>query len=166
MNVEGSVTVSDGRGRRVRTCFPPGAHSTIDVRGLLSHDSFTRICVRVGARVEHESRGSMVAIGVLVGVVGLALFLPTFLGMGAFILWVYAFPAMIGSALMIWTATRFRPRMPPVDAELLAAAVGAEGVCASCAYRLDDLPVEPDGCVVCPECGAAWKRGVPRRIQQ
>ncbi len=31
------------------------------------------------------------------------------------------------------------------------------GRCASCAYELADLPTEDDGCVVCPECHAAWK---------
>jgi hypothetical protein len=31
------------------------------------------------------------------------------------------------------------------------------GRCPQCAYRLSDLKPEPDGCVVCPECGAAWR---------
>lgn len=31
--------------------------------------------------------------------------------------------------------------------------------CAACAFHLDDLTPEPDGCTVCPECGAAWKLG-------
>lgn len=31
------------------------------------------------------------------------------------------------------------------------------GRCAQCAYRLSDLKPEADGCVVCPECGAAWR---------
>lgn len=31
------------------------------------------------------------------------------------------------------------------------------GLCPSCAYRIDGLGPEPDGCIVCPECGAAWK---------
>lgn len=35
----------------------------------------------------------------------------------------------------------------------------AIGRCAQCAYRLTDLKPELDGCVVCPECGAAWKAG-------
>ncbi|CAG1008015.1 hypothetical protein PHYC_03508 [Phycisphaerales bacterium] len=166
MNVEGSVTVSDARGRFVATCFPPGRRATIDVKGLLSHESFQRICRRVGARVERDSRGSMIAIGVLVGVVGVGLFVPAFLGAGAFVLWIYAFPAMIGSALMVWTAVKFRPRMPPVDPQLLAEAVGAEGLCATCGYRLDDLPAEEDGCVVCPECGSAWVRDVAPPLQQ
>lgn len=31
------------------------------------------------------------------------------------------------------------------------------GLCASCAYRIDNLTPRQDGCVVCPECGAAWR---------
>ncbi len=33
----------------------------------------------------------------------------------------------------------------------------ARGTCACCEYEIAGLPIEPDGCVVCPECGAAWK---------
>lgn len=33
-----------------------------------------------------------------------------------------------------------------------------EGYCAACGYLLEDLIVEPDGCVVCPECNGAWKK--------
>ncbi len=29
--------------------------------------------------------------------------------------------------------------------------------CASCGYKLDGLREENDGCLVCTECGAAWK---------
>lgn len=31
------------------------------------------------------------------------------------------------------------------------------GICASCGYGLRDIPPEPDGCRVCPECGGAWR---------
>jgi hypothetical protein len=31
------------------------------------------------------------------------------------------------------------------------------GSCAGCGYSLNDLPVEEDHCIVCPECNAAWK---------
>jgi hypothetical protein len=33
----------------------------------------------------------------------------------------------------------------------------SQGHCASCGYKLDGLDIEPDGCVVCPECNAAWQ---------
>jgi len=31
------------------------------------------------------------------------------------------------------------------------------GHCPTCGYELRSLPLDPDGCVTCPECGAAWK---------
>lgn len=34
----------------------------------------------------------------------------------------------------------------------------AIGRCPCCGYELSQLSIEPDGCVVCPECGAAWRR--------
>ena len=33
------------------------------------------------------------------------------------------------------------------------------GHCASCGYPIDHLTPEDDSCVVCPECGAAWRVG-------
>lgn len=32
------------------------------------------------------------------------------------------------------------------------------GHCAACNYSLLGLAREPDGCRICPECGAAWRR--------
>jgi hypothetical protein len=29
--------------------------------------------------------------------------------------------------------------------------------CLACGYSLKDLPSDPDGCTICPECGAAWR---------
>ncbi len=43
-------------------------------------------------------------------------------------------------------------------ARQVAATAVAEGICGGCAYTLEGVPVEPDGCLVCPECGAAWRR--------
>ena len=39
----------------------------------------------------------------------------------------------------------------------LAATAVAEGLCGGCCYSLRDLPADVDGCIVCPECGAAWQ---------
>ena len=30
-------------------------------------------------------------------------------------------------------------------------------LCPACWYDLAESPIEPDGCCVCPECGAAWR---------
>ena len=35
--------------------------------------------------------------------------------------------------------------------------------CPSCSYGLADLAPEPDGCTVCPECGAAWRLPADRQ---
>ncbi len=43
-----------------------------------------------------------------------------------------------------------------VGSQLAATAV-AEGLCGSCCYSLRDIPPEADGCIICPECGAAWQ---------
>lgn len=66
-------------------------------------------------------------------------------------------------ALFSWEVfknARAQIRMPsdelkrePGRAKLLA-----RGVCPSCLYRLSGLRTEADGCLVCPECGAAWRR--------
>lgn len=48
-----------------------------------------------------------------------------------------------------WARNAERERVKPT---LLSA-----GRCASCAYPIAKLPPELDGCVTCPECGAAWK---------
>lgn len=40
----------------------------------------------------------------------------------------------------------------------LAAQLTAHGVCGACGYDLRACGVQADGCVVCPECGAAWHR--------
>lgn len=43
-------------------------------------------------------------------------------------------------------------RLHPIAAPSLV----AEGFCGQCGYSLRDLPVQNDGCAVCPECGSAW----------
>ena len=68
--------------------------------------------------------------------------------------WIH--PAMmIGFAVVIvWLVWRGMRRQ---HAGSLATEYVRAGVCGSCGYALQGLGREPDGCVVCPECGAAWK---------
>lgn len=40
---------------------------------------------------------------------------------------------------------------------VLVRAMLREGKCASCGYPLKGIPAQGDGCVVCSECGAAWR---------
>lgn len=43
------------------------------------------------------------------------------------------------------------------DEHTIRWAVGFNGMCHCCAYHIALLPREMDRCVVCPECGAAWR---------
>jgi hypothetical protein len=94
------------------------------------------------------------------------------------------FAVIVGTAAAAWLATRrlgwglihvisvaglalvglcllsFRRRRIASIAAVAAAYTG-RGHCASCAYNLNRLPPEPDGCVICPECGAAWRLSRP-----
>jgi hypothetical protein len=40
------------------------------------------------------------------------------------------------------------------------------GLCASCLYSLANLTAAPDGCLQCPECGAAWKQARVKQFVQ
>lgn len=37
----------------------------------------------------------------------------------------------------------------------------ARGECGACEFHLEDILPDPDGCTLCPECGAAWKLSQP-----
>lgn len=93
-------------------------------------------------------------------------------------------PAIIGAAvgLGVFAAARFVPGLPiwvpMIVVAVLVIAAGSlraalaterraaasadlflrEGRCAGCAYVLQGIAPAEDGCVVCPECGAAWSR--------
>ena len=64
---------------------------------------------------------------------------------------------MPGSAL-IWLIARLRRR------SFVSAATEHER-CLACTHSLTGMPIEADGCVVCPECGAAAWRVKPRDDQ-
>lgn len=51
----------------------------------------------------------------------------------------------------------WRRQMDAALARLESARAELPPVCPSCRYDLAGLPVEPDGCTVCSECGAAWR---------
>jgi len=43
------------------------------------------------------------------------------------------------------------------DAQSVVRAMTRSGLCPSCAYNIQGVDPETDGCTVCPECGAAWR---------
>lgn len=63
--------------------------------------------------------------------------------------------------LFVWVLASFTNVLrtnPRVDyTERVVAPCLKWGVCAGCGYSLRDAVEHEDGCVVCSECGAAWK---------
>ncbi len=60
---------------------------------------------------------------------------------------------LLFAGLFWWSRYRFEQSA----ARQVREAMLAESRCASCAYDLTGVPKAADGCVVCPECGAAWR---------
>lgn len=65
--------------------------------------------------------------------------------------------ALIGLGGLLLLALWLRGRIPPAAARHTVGALLELRRCPSCAFRLGDSPAEADRCVVCPECGAAWR---------
>lgn len=54
-----------------------------------------------------------------------------------------------GRSLAFTPPTRLRPLLVRME------------LCPACGYSIKGLPVQSDGCVVCAECGAAWRPHSP-----
>ncbi len=67
--------------------------------------------------------------------------------------WPITFLISAGGTIRWW----YHQRMRTMNAADAASLHKSRGRCATCAYSLRGLPREPDGCTVCPECGAAWR---------
>lgn len=65
------------------------------------------------------------------------------------------FPILLALGLVV-TAYSYRWRLPKAEPPEVRNALLDSSLCPCCAYDLRALPEEPDGCRVCPECGAAW----------
>jgi len=66
--------------------------------------------------------------------------------------------APVWLALLWWLNRVLARRGDERRTDRVASMLASHGLCPTCAYSLDDLAPEPDGCTVCPECGGAWKR--------
>ncbi len=51
----------------------------------------------------------------------------------------------------------FMQRATPAMHAQVFAKRDRQGQCRACTFSLAGLAAEPDGCTVCPECGAAWR---------
>lgn len=65
-----------------------------------------------------------------------------------------------GVVALVCSRTAWRSPHHARDAMLL------HDPCPACAHGLDGIPAQDDGCVVCPECGAAWRGTTSAEPQQ
>ena len=67
-------------------------------------------------------------------------------------------PAPLGSGIALfglWVGWYFWIWVP-IEQRVLRREILAMDVCVVCGYELKNLQRSQDGCVECPECGAAW----------
>jgi hypothetical protein len=55
----------------------------------------------------------------------------------------------------VWLNMEVRPRYRRAHRRIAL----RHGQCPWCMYSIASLPPQNDGCVLCPECGGAWRRG-------
>jgi hypothetical protein len=128
-------------------------------RDLVDQRQFSRRLNRLVSRGQRMStlRGNA-GTGLKVWAVGFLCVVLFFLGGG----WVQR--QFGGLGLLLWlvalsfTGQWFSRRIKRVAVvRQVAASRVAEGMCGTCGYPLENLVAGQDHCVVCPECGAAWK---------
>jgi len=67
-------------------------------------------------------------------------------------MFVFPFSLLFGVPMGLWVRKVSWRSLAHARDALLAA-----HICPSCAHGIARIPLQPDGCVVCPECGAAWR---------
>ncbi len=96
-------------------------------------------------------------LGVVPGAIGLVVFTRTAIenpGDAALIVGVVVVGLVVAIPLGWLIRRRATPRQVPVDVATLV----AHGRCGCCGWGIRDCVPAVDGCISCPECGAAWHR--------
>lgn len=62
----------------------------------------------------------------------------------------------VGLAMLVLFGFTARPYIETSYDAMLAI-----GRCINCGYDISGMSPDPDGCTVCPECGAAWRLPAP-----
>lgn len=140
-------TVIDSRGREVPLCVAKTLPSEIEPR--------TRRAVRAAETGGPLFWSRAAVTGLVSSVPAAIIFVATGASPGTTLV-------VLGAVLLFASLQAFAQWCMGLGrAEEARDALLAARLCASCTYRLDATPPETDGCLVCPECGAAW-RPAPR----
>ncbi len=111
------------------------------------------VTAREAARPFHFISVSLVLLcmAALMGVITVGMFMDRLVSPVWSIVLAFTTTGLAALALAMPFATLRRLR------ELEAQRRSLPKLCPQCLYELHGLPAEDDGCVVCPECGAAWR---------
>ncbi len=136
----------DDRGASVPMCAP--TESGLDARrdSMRVHNNAWKSQPRSLALIVLMTTGSYVAAGM-----GIRAALGRPLFPADLVAQICGFVGVFFVIALIWSRRRAQ-----LTAEYIAEC-RALRACASCGYSLQRLSPEPDGCTVCPECGAAWR---------
>lgn len=144
----------DDRGRPID---PAAARLQPGISGIAAPDDPQLADLRMRAVLSQGGSSPLwaVVVSCLVGAgVGVAIFAGARF-MPGLPMWV---PGIVVGVIILVVASVRSSRSAGRRAAAAADLFLREGRCAGCAYVLDGVAPASDGCVVCPECGAAWKR--------
>jgi hypothetical protein len=164
------ATTPDDRGRTVDLVLPAQlTRANADLAAAPALGKFLQWITRTESRRFDWRRAPVAIGGVLLIIFGSAAYNSLFPGGAPIIRSIIFWGGLVTLALGLRILAR-RDSAP-----VLASTMVSFGVCGSCGYTLQGLTPDPDGCLVCPECGAAWleyrltrphwsnQREVPRR---
>jgi len=152
MSAEGNL-IRDARERWVPQFEPP--HSRHALQELIGAQAFSRVDAQLALHVRRRMLAVfawIAGVTLVLGCAGVVLMLP---GTSGTVVLLYL--GMLGTVVWIVRWRRSRSPLRLLDSFARRDTLLAAGLCASCAYSIDGIPPAPDGCAVCPECGAAWK---------
>lgn len=151
------LTIKDDRGKRVRQS---AAAAVLAGAGDPGAD---RVDSRAIRRAAWRWARTPVALFVLLAAAALALAVVGAIKLGPVVIAVLVF-SPVAATLILVVSRSVASATESLDSRRIA----AKGMmirsrrCPACAYRLTGIDAESDGCVVCPECGAAWELDAAR----
>ena len=148
-------TAKDHRGRTVPIIGP--GWRVLWPLDRAERDNESAAYVRAANAVPRELRGRLLGWCVMAFIFALCFLWPLthivtktrLLASPAFIPFLWVLPSLFGVAGL-------RRDLRGVKKRMLDANLGA-GCGPSCGYQIAGMQSEADGCIVCPECGAAWR---------
>lgn len=108
---------------------------------------------------ELQQYGTLSAKGVTIGALIITVMVVLLAGLGATLIpfhSIWILPVIIAFLIATVAPIGIRNARSRFDKRALATLLFI-GRCPCCGYRIREQPVEPDGTIVCPECGSAWK---------